>query len=43
MNRAYASRFTGHLPPARQTVQVSDLPKNAPIEISCIAYAEKEE
>lgn len=38
VNAIYAKRFTGEHPPARQTVQVSELPKGSPIEISCIAY-----
>ncbi len=37
MNEVYASRFTGNPKPARQTVQVSRLPLDALIEISCIA------
>jgi len=37
MNEEYAKRFKGKLVPARQTVQVSDLPLGSPIEISCIA------
>lgn len=36
MNAVYGSYFTG-TPPARETVQVSKLPMNVPIEISCIA------
>lgn len=36
MNDVYGSYFTG-TPPARETVQVSRLPKDVPIEISCIA------
>lgn len=36
MNAVYASYFTG-TPPARETVQVSQLPMQVPIEISCIA------
>jgi 2-iminobutanoate/2-iminopropanoate deaminase len=36
MNAVYASYFTT-TPPARETVQVSKLPMNVPIEISCIA------
>jgi 2-iminobutanoate/2-iminopropanoate deaminase len=36
MNEEYAKRF-GQPAPARQTIQVSDLPLGAPIEISCIA------
>lgn len=37
MNEEYAKRFNSPTPPARQTIQVSELPKGAPIEISCIA------
>jgi 2-iminobutanoate/2-iminopropanoate deaminase len=37
MNRAYAVRFSIPSPPARQTIQVSKLPLDSPIEISCIA------
>ncbi|TSJ40060.1 RidA family protein [Fluviicola chungangensis] len=36
MNAVYGSYFQ-HVPPARETVQVSKLPMNVPIEISCIA------
>lgn len=36
MNAVYGSYFQ-HTPPARETVQVSKLPMNVPIEISCIA------
>ena len=36
MNEIYASYFRS-LPPARETVQVSCLPKDVDIEISCIA------
>jgi 2-iminobutanoate/2-iminopropanoate deaminase len=36
MNAVYASFFNG-VPPARETVQVSRLPMDVPIEISCIA------
>lgn len=36
MNAVYASYF-GETPPARETVQVSKLPLDVPIEISCIA------
>lgn len=36
MNEIYATYFND-VPPARETVQVSKLPKDAPIEISCIA------
>lgn len=37
MNEEYAKFFNGNAPPARQTIQVSELPMGAPIEISCIA------
>ncbi|RJQ18251.1 hypothetical protein C4573_00810 [Candidatus Woesearchaeota archaeon] len=37
MNGVYASLFQGHKP-ARATVEVSKLPLNAQVEISCIAY-----
>lgn len=36
VNSVYASYFKG-IPPARETVQVSRLPMDVPIEISCIA------
>jgi len=36
VNGIYASFFTNE-PPARETVQVSKLPMDVPIEISCIA------
>jgi 2-iminobutanoate/2-iminopropanoate deaminase len=36
MNEVYGSFFTGNFP-ARETVQVSRLPLDVPIEISCIA------
>ena len=36
MNTVYGSYFQD-VPPARETVQVSKLPMNVPIEISCIA------
>lgn len=39
MNEEYAKRFSLSSPPARQTVEVSNLPKDSPIEISCIAVA----
>jgi len=38
MNEVYATFFTGETKPARQTVQVSRLPRDVLIEISCIAY-----
>jgi 2-iminobutanoate/2-iminopropanoate deaminase len=37
MNEEYARHFTHPLAPARQTVQVANLPLNSPIEISCVA------
>lgn len=37
MNTEYGKRFHYGVTPARQTIQVSDLPKSSPIEISCIA------
>lgn len=37
MNEEYAQWFTGEAAPARQTIQVADLPLGSPIEISCIA------
>lgn len=37
MNEEYAKRFNPQAPPCRQTIQVADLPKGSPIEISCIA------
>ena len=36
MNEVYASYFT-EMPPARETVEVSGLPKGVNVEISCIA------
>lgn len=37
INEVYATYFTGDAAPARETVQVSVLPKNVNVEISCIA------
>ena len=37
INEVYATYFSD-LPPARETVQVSMLPKDVDIEISCIAF-----
>ncbi|MEK6957507.1 MAG: Rid family detoxifying hydrolase [archaeon] len=37
MNEVYASYFFGKHLPARQTIQAAALPKNALVEISCIA------
>jgi 2-iminobutanoate/2-iminopropanoate deaminase len=39
INAVYANYFTVDYP-ARETVQVSSLPMNVPIEISCIAIVE---
>lgn len=36
VNQVYAGYFPAN-PPARETVEVSGLPKNAQVEISCIA------
>lgn len=36
INEVYGSRF-GNQPPARETVEVSGLPKGVNVEISCIA------
>lgn len=38
MNEVYAKNFTSQPYPARATVEVSRLPKDVLIEISCIAY-----
>ncbi len=37
INESY-SRFFSHNPPARETVEVSRLPKDVNVEISCIAH-----
>lgn len=37
INQIYGSYFEGMIPPARETVEVSCLPKNVNVEISCIA------
>ena len=37
VNDVYASYFDGLIPPARETVEVSRLPKDVPVEISLIA------
>ncbi len=39
VNRVYGSFFGGSAPPARATVQVGSLPKDAAVEIDCIAMA----
>jgi 2-iminobutanoate/2-iminopropanoate deaminase len=40
MNEVYATYFTEN-PPARSTVGVSTLPKNARVEIEAIAFDDK--
>ena len=40
-NKIYEKRFTSGIMPSRVTVEVSKLPKNSDIEISCIAYKNK--
>ena len=40
MNEEYTIKIPGPIYPARQTVQVSELPMGSPIEISCIAFGE---
>jgi 2-iminobutanoate/2-iminopropanoate deaminase len=37
MNEVYARAFAGVVAPARSTVQVAALPKDALVEIECIA------
>jgi 2-iminobutanoate/2-iminopropanoate deaminase len=37
-NEVYEKVCTGKIKPARVTVEVSNLPKEALIEISCVAY-----
>lgn len=37
VNAVYANYFEGLTPPARETVQVANLPKYVNVEISCIA------
>lgn len=37
-NEVYAEYFPYEIKPARFTVEVSNLPRNAKIEIACIAY-----
>ena len=41
VNEIYAERFTGSVKPARQTVEVSRLPLDTGIEMSCIALVEE--
>jgi 2-iminobutanoate/2-iminopropanoate deaminase len=38
VNEMYAARISSDTKPARQTVQVARLPRDARIEISCIAH-----
>lgn len=40
-NKVYEKRFREGIKPSRVTVEVSNLPKNSDIEISCIAYKNK--
>jgi len=40
MNEIYAENFSFSIKPARQTVQVAQLPLDVLVEISCIAYYE---
>lgn len=37
VNELYAHRFSGTIPPARQTIEVSALPMGSRVEMSCIA------
>lgn len=37
MNAVYAGHFSADSPPARSTVQVAGLPRNALVEIECVA------
>lgn len=37
MNEVYAKRFNSTIPPARTTVEVSELPLRSRIEIACMA------
>jgi len=41
VNNIYSEYFSSKVKPARVTVEVSKLPKEASIEISCIAYINK--
>ena len=38
MNEIYAEFFNGDIKPARQAIEAARLPKDAGVEISCIAY-----
>lgn len=37
VNEVYGKRVSAETPPARQAVEVADLPLGSPIEVSCIA------
>lgn len=39
VNAVYARHFSGEQPPARATVQVARLPRDARVEIDCVALA----
>lgn len=39
VNEVYGRHFSGEQPPARATVEVARLPKDALVEISCVALA----
>lgn len=39
VNAVYASYFESSIPPARETVEVANLPKYVNVEISCIAVS----
>ena len=41
VNQVYGEFFKGTEPPARETVEVSRLPKDVPVEISVIAFLKK--
>ncbi|RYM06493.1 RidA family protein [Sporolactobacillus sp. THM7-7] len=41
VNTVYAKYFTGDVLPARSAIQVGALPKQAQIEVSCVASLEK--
>ena len=43
VNKVYATSFSDEIKPARQAFQVSRLPLDVKIEISCIAYIEEQE
>lgn len=38
VNGVYATRFTGEVLPVRQTIEVSELPLGAALEMSCIGF-----